>query len=111
MMCDGKREALEVALRRTLGFHLGEDETGQHEQLVFALLDAAADGGLRDGAAVAQEFVDYLPDATNTSSPSSSPDEGQEGQGGAELYEDILRLVSRRSNLMTYPLMCNTRPK
>lgn len=93
-MNSGKREALEVALRRTLGFHLGADGTGQHEQLVFALLDAAAEGGLRDGEAVAQEFADYLPDATDTSSPSSSPYEEPEGQEGVELYEDILRLVS-----------------
>lgn len=95
-MSAGKREALEVALRRTLGFHLGADGTGQHEQLVIALVDAAAEGGLRDEGAVAQEFADYLPDATTTSDPSSSPEQQlqQEGKDGVELYEDVLRSVS-----------------
>lgn len=99
-MSAGKRESLEIALRRTLGFHLGVDGTGQHEQLVFALLDAAAEGGLRDGAAIAQEFADYLPDVTNTSSPPSSPEKQREGQDSVELYEDVLRLVPGGSTVV-----------
>ncbi|CAM9094508.1 unnamed protein product [Pylaiella littoralis] len=53
-MSAGKREALEVALRRTLGFHLGVDGVDQEEDwelLVCALLDAAEEATLRDGAA------------------------------------------------------------
>eukprot|EP00752_Nemacystus_decipiens_P004736 g4315.t1 len=49
------------------------------------------EGGLRDSAAVAQEFADYLPGATDASSPSFSSDEKLEGQEGVELYQDIVR--------------------
>ncbi|CAM9308181.1 unnamed protein product [Hapterophycus canaliculatus] len=96
-MGDVKREAFEVAVRRTLGFHLGtEDGADQDAQdrelLVSALLDAAEEGTLRDGAAVGREFEDYLPDvaaAVKTGSLSSSSPSEQEEE--VELYEDILR--------------------
>lgn len=96
-MGDAKREAFEVALRRTLGFHLGTEDGAGHdaqdrELLVSALLDAAEEGTLRDGAAVGREFEDYLPDvaaaAKSGSLPSSSSTEQQEE---VELYEDIVR--------------------
>lgn len=98
-MSDVKREAFEVALRRTLGFHLeakdGADQDAQdRELLVSALLDAAEEGTLRDGADVGREFEDYLPDiavaAKNGSLVSSSSSEQQEE---VELYEDIVRWV------------------
>ncbi len=99
-MSAGRREALETALRRTLRFHLGADGADQYEQLVFALLDAAEEGGLRDCASVAREVEDYLPDASSIGLPSSSSEknhgEGEEGgeEEVVELYEDVLRSVS-----------------
>lgn len=96
-MSAGRRQALEIALRRTLEFHLGADVEDQYEQLVFALLDAAEEGGLRDCASVAREVEDYLPDASSIGLPSSSSQKKRgEGEEGAEeevpeLYEDVLR--------------------
>ncbi|CAM9963975.1 unnamed protein product [Scytosiphon promiscuus] len=97
MMSDAKRAAFEVALRRTLGFHLGaegglDQGAQERELLVSALLDAAEEGTLTDGGAVGREFEDYLPDvaaaAKSGSLPSSSsPDQQEE----VELYEDIVR--------------------
>jgi len=82
-MSAGRRGAFEVALRRTLGFHLGVDGADQYEQLVFALLDAAEEGRLRDCASVAREVEDYLPDASTIGLPSSCSErkhgEGEEG--------------------------------
>lgn len=103
-MSAGKREALEVALRRTLGFHLGVDGVDQEEDwelLVCALLDAAEEATLRDGAAVGREFANYLPGvavaspaAINSKGLPQQQEEGEEGGAEAELYEDVLRLVS-----------------
>ncbi|CAM9280461.1 unnamed protein product [Ectocarpus fasciculatus] len=93
-MSAGKREALDTALRRTLGFHLGADVAGEDgEVLVSALLDSAEEGRLVDSASVGQEFDDYLPDvaccaASSKSSPSSPSSEHKEE---VELYEDVLR--------------------
>ncbi|CAM9465561.1 unnamed protein product [Ectocarpus sp. 8 AP-2014] len=93
-MSAGRREALETALRRTLGFHLGADVAGDDgEVLVSALLDSAEEGKLIDSAAVGREFDDYLPDVAcaasrkiSLSSPSSEQKEEE-----VELYEDVLR--------------------
>lgn len=77
-----KQEALETAMRRNLGFHLGAhraDEEQERELLVSALLDAAEAGALPDVAAVEQVFVDYLPDTSLSSSDRQ------------ELYDDVLR--------------------
>lgn len=105
-MSSGKREALEIALRRTLGFHLGADGAGQEEDwemLICALLDAAEESTLRDGADVSREFEDYLPGvaiasptAINSKRLPQQRKDGEEGGGGVELYEDVLRLVSCR---------------
>lgn len=75
-------EALEIAIRRNLGFHLGSggaDEEQHRELLVSAILDAAQAGALPDTAAVGQEFEDYLPHASLAASDRQ------------ELLDDILR--------------------
>lgn len=68
------------------------------EVLVSALLDSAEEGKLIDSAAVGREFDDYLPDvacaASSTSSPSSPSSEQTEE---VELYEDVLRCVTRHA--------------
>lgn len=82
-MSQPRVEALETAIRRNLGFHLGSggaDEEQDRELLVSAFLDAAEAGTLQDTAAVAQEFDDYLPHASLAG-----------GSDRQELFEDILR--------------------
>lgn len=79
------REILEVAIRRTLSFHLGQtgDSAEERELLVSALLDAGESGTLCALEDVAREFNDYLPDA-HLSLSSSARD---------EVYGDILRYL------------------
>ncbi|CAM9661674.1 unnamed protein product [Ectocarpus sp. 6 AP-2014] len=93
-MSAGRRETLETALRRTLGFHLGADVAGDDgEVLVSALLDSAEEGKLMDSAAVGREFDDYLPNvacAASSKSSLSSPSSEQKEEE-VELYEDVLR--------------------
>lgn len=82
-MSQPRAEALETAIRRNLGFHLGSggaDEEQDRELLVSALLDAAEAGSLQDTAAVAREFDDYLPHAGLAG-----------GSNRQELFDDILR--------------------
>lgn len=82
-MSQPRVEALETAIRRNLGFHLGSggaDEEQDRELLVSALLDAAQAGTLHDTTAVAQEFDDYLPHASLAG-----------GSDRQELFDDILR--------------------
>lgn len=87
-MSQPRVEALETAIRRSLGFHLGsggaaadeEQQQQDRELLVSALIDAAESGTLRDTAAVAREFDDYLPHA------SLAGDSDRQ-----ELFDDILR--------------------
>ncbi|CAN0321321.1 unnamed protein product [Ectocarpus sp. 12 AP-2014] len=93
-MSAGRREALETALRRTLGFHLGADVAGDDgEVLVSALLDSAEEGKLMDSAAVGREFDDYLPDVACAASRKSSPSapSSEQKEEVVELYEDVLR--------------------
>lgn len=111
-----KREALEVALRRTLSFHLGTEVGMEEELLIGALLDAAEDGTLRDGQAVGREFEDYLPDiaaATQTQQGSlGSSSSSAEQQEDVELYEDILRWVQEKVDydIVVSDLMSASRP-
>ena len=77
------RDALEVALRRSIGFYLGKHGAGEisqeHELLVSGFLEAAEVGALRHVTDVGKEFDDYL------------PDNGLSTSAREELYDDILR--------------------
>lgn len=88
------RDPLEVALRRSLGFHLGRDgvdEEEERELLISGLLEAAEVGALRNAMDVGRELDDYYPDS------------GLSALAREELCEDVLRWVSDYTSHPTRP--------